>query len=87
MVQHCLGFQCGLVYLFQVEKVVEKDLLPSLNPSVADVEALRVYLILPELLRVLKKQGRETGLTALYASAVVNLDPCMSLVLGKSDHK
>lgn len=71
------------MYLFQVEKVVEKDLLPSLGSTVAGVEALRVFVILPELLRVLNNQGRETKLTALYASAILNLEPCRFTVLGK----
>lgn len=71
------------MHLFQVEKVVEKDLLPSLGFTVAGVEALRVFLIIPELLRVLVKQGHETRLGASYASAILNLDPCMHTVLGK----
>ncbi|XP_026795315.3 probable E3 ubiquitin-protein ligase HERC3 [Pangasianodon hypophthalmus] len=66
--------------LLEVEKVVEKDLLPSLGFTVAGVEALRVFLILPELLRVLKKQGHETKLTS-YASAILNLDSCTRTVL------
>uniref|UniRef100_A0A8B9L1X8 HECT domain-containing protein n=1 Tax=Astyanax mexicanus TaxID=7994 RepID=A0A8B9L1X8_ASTMX len=49
---------------FQVESVVERDLLPSLkNTTAAGIEALRVYLILPELLRVLRKIQRGTQLT------------------------
>ncbi|XP_017318999.2 probable E3 ubiquitin-protein ligase HERC3 isoform X2 [Ictalurus punctatus] len=67
--------------LLEVEKVVEKDLLPSLGSTVAGVEALRVFVILPELLRVLNNQGCETKLTALYASAILNLEPCRFTVL------
>lgn len=63
--------------------MVENDLLPSLASTAAGEEALRVYLILPELLQVLNKQGYETRLTWLYASAIVNLDPHMLALLGK----
>ncbi|KAK3572681.1 hypothetical protein QTP86_004020 [Hemibagrus guttatus] len=61
--------------LSMVETAVEKDLLPSLGSTAAGVEALRVYLILPELLRVLKKQGRGTELTISLASAILKLEP------------
>lgn len=60
---------------FQVEKVVENNLLPTLGCTVAGVEALRVYLILPELLRVLNKQKRGTQLTVNLASAILRLEP------------
>lgn len=63
--------------------MVEKDLLPSLCFTAASMEALRVFLILPEFLRVLIKQGHETRLTSLFASAILNLDPCMQTMLGK----
>lgn len=55
--------------------MVEKALLPSLSPDAAGVEALRVYLILPELIRVLKKQGRGTQLTVALARAILQLKP------------
>ncbi|KAF5898053.1 putative E3 ubiquitin-protein ligase HERC4, partial [Clarias magur] len=58
--------------LKKIETVVENDLLPCLSFCAAGVEALRVFLILPEFLRVL---GPETKLTALYASAILSLDP------------
>ncbi|XP_030644119.1 probable E3 ubiquitin-protein ligase HERC3 [Chanos chanos] len=61
--------------LSEVEKVVELMLVPSLNPSPAGVEALRVYLILPELLRVLRKHQLGTDLTVALASAILSLDP------------
>ncbi|XP_072534620.1 probable E3 ubiquitin-protein ligase HERC3 [Salminus brasiliensis] len=61
--------------LLEVESVVERDLLPSLeNTAAAGVEALRAYLILPELLRVLRKIQRGTQLTIVLASAIVKLD-------------
>ncbi|MCJ8730255.1 hypothetical protein PDJAM_G00182120 [Pangasius djambal] len=58
-----------------VAKVVENDLLPSMGSTAAGVEALRVYLILPELLRVLNKQGRGTQLTISLASTILKLEP------------
>ncbi|XP_060781005.1 probable E3 ubiquitin-protein ligase HERC3 [Neoarius graeffei] len=58
-----------------IETTVEKNLLPSLSSTAAGVEALRVYLILPELLRVLNKQERGTQLTISLASAVLKLEP------------
>uniref|UniRef100_A0A4W4FY02 HECT domain-containing protein n=1 Tax=Electrophorus electricus TaxID=8005 RepID=A0A4W4FY02_ELEEL len=61
--------------LTEVQKVVEKALLPSLGSTTAGAEALRIYLILPELLRVLNKQQRGTWLTVSLASAILNLDP------------
>ncbi|KAG7333753.1 hypothetical protein KOW79_002160 [Hemibagrus wyckioides] len=64
--------------LWELEKVVEKDLLPSLSFTAAGVEALRVFLILPELLN---KLGHKTKLTESYASAILNLDPCMLTTL------
>lgn len=57
--------------------------MPSLCFTAASMEALRVFLILPELLRVLIKQGHETRLTWLFASAILNMDPCMQTMLGK----
>ncbi|XP_041950066.1 probable E3 ubiquitin-protein ligase HERC3 [Alosa sapidissima] len=61
--------------LKEVESVVQQHLLPSLSPSPAGVEGLRVYLILPELLRVLLKQHRGTDLTVLLAEAILRLHP------------
>lgn len=63
--------------------MVEKDLLPTLGFTAAGVEALRAFLILPELMRVLDELGHETKLTASYASAVLNLSPGMLGFLGK----
>ncbi|XP_060782471.1 probable E3 ubiquitin-protein ligase HERC4 [Neoarius graeffei] len=67
--------------LLEVEKVVETELLPSLSFTADGVEALRLFLILPELLRVLKEQRHETKLTALLASAILKLDPSVLMVL------
>ncbi|KAL7877118.1 hypothetical protein SRHO_G00037610 [Serrasalmus rhombeus] len=67
--------------LLEIEKIVEKDLLPSLGCTALGAEALRVYLILPEFLRVLNKDLHETKLTAELASAILKLNPSMLQVL------
>ncbi|XP_036430882.1 probable E3 ubiquitin-protein ligase HERC4 isoform X2 [Colossoma macropomum] len=60
--------------LLEVESVVKQNLLWSLGSTAAGVEALRVYLILPELLRVLIKQQRGRQLAVELASAILHLD-------------
>ncbi|XP_016326154.1 probable E3 ubiquitin-protein ligase HERC4, partial [Sinocyclocheilus anshuiensis] len=65
----------------EVVKVVEQTLLPSLNPNPTGVESLRVYLLLPELIRRLKKQ--KTELTEALASKILQLDPDAHKVLEK----
>ncbi|XP_046728347.1 LOW QUALITY PROTEIN: probable E3 ubiquitin-protein ligase HERC4 [Silurus meridionalis] len=67
--------------LLEVKKVVKNDLLPCLGLNIVGIEALRVFIILPELLRVLKIQGHETKLRESYASAILRLDPWMQAVL------
>ncbi|XP_036407758.1 probable E3 ubiquitin-protein ligase HERC3 [Megalops cyprinoides] len=57
--------------LTQIGSVVQQRLIPSLQLLPANVEALRVYLILPELLRVLQTQQRE--LSVAFAAAIFNL--------------
>ncbi|XP_063075951.1 probable E3 ubiquitin-protein ligase HERC4 [Engraulis encrasicolus] len=61
--------------LKEVERVVCQHLLPSLSSRPAAVEGLRVYLILPELLRVLLKQQRGTQLAISLAEAILRLHP------------
>ncbi|XP_056109533.1 probable E3 ubiquitin-protein ligase HERC3 [Rhinichthys klamathensis goyatoka] len=65
----------------KVVKVVQQKLLPSLNPNPAGVEALRLYLLLPELIRGLQKQ--RTELTGALASKILqlNLDARTVLVM------
>ncbi|XP_031427168.2 probable E3 ubiquitin-protein ligase HERC3 [Clupea harengus] len=67
--------------LKEVESVVQQHLLPSLNHCPAGVEALRVYLILPELLRVLLKQQLGTNLAVSLAEAILKLCPDLLKVL------
>ncbi len=71
-----------IVCASQVVKVVEQ-MLQSLNPNPTGVESLRVYLLLPELIRRLKKQ-QKTKLTEALASKILQLDPDSRTVLGKA---
>ncbi len=73
-----------IVLVSQVVTVVQQTLLPSLNPNPTGVESLRVYLLLPELIRRLKKQQR-TELTEALASKILQLDPDAHKVLGMED--
>ncbi|CDQ97028.1 unnamed protein product, partial [Oncorhynchus mykiss] len=61
--------------LTEVEAVVQHTLLPSLYEEPIGMESLRVYLVLPELLRVLHKQHRRTDLTEAVAAAILRLHP------------
>ncbi|XP_073698660.1 uncharacterized protein [Garra rufa] len=65
----------------EVVKVVQLTLLPSLNANPTGVESLRVYLLLPELIRHLKKQKIE--LTEALASKILQLNPDARKVLEK----
>nr|XP_055060489.1 probable E3 ubiquitin-protein ligase HERC3 isoform X2 [Misgurnus anguillicaudatus] len=65
--------------LLEVQHTVVRKLLPSLSVCPAGVEALRVYLILPELLRVLQQQKQQKQLAADLAYAILKLDPCDAL--------
>ncbi|KAK2909236.1 hypothetical protein QQF64_000658 [Cirrhinus molitorella] len=57
----------------EVVKVVEQTLLPSLNENPTGVESLRVYLLLPELIRRLHKKQRPV-LTEALASKLLQLN-------------
>ncbi|KAK7161330.1 hypothetical protein R3I94_004113 [Phoxinus phoxinus] len=57
----------------EVVKVVQNKLLPSLNPDPAGVEALRLYLLLPELIRGLQKQRTEVTGELAYKILQLNL--------------
>ncbi|XP_036789588.1 probable E3 ubiquitin-protein ligase HERC3 isoform X2 [Oncorhynchus mykiss] len=61
--------------LAEVEDVVQRILLPSLSKDPIGVEGLRVYLIIPELLRVLRKQQRGMDITEAFAAAILRLNP------------
>ncbi|XP_043099178.1 probable E3 ubiquitin-protein ligase HERC4 isoform X2 [Puntigrus tetrazona] len=66
----------------EIVKVVQQNLLPSLNPNPTGVESLRVYLLLPELIRRLQKPQR-TELSEDLASKILQLDPDSRAVLEK----
>ncbi|XP_045074686.1 probable E3 ubiquitin-protein ligase HERC3 [Coregonus clupeaformis] len=61
--------------LAEVKEVVQHILLPSLSKDPIGVEGLRVYLIIPELLRVLLKQQRGIDITEAFAAAILRLNP------------
>uniref|UniRef100_A0A4W5P1Q4 HECT-type E3 ubiquitin transferase n=1 Tax=Hucho hucho TaxID=62062 RepID=A0A4W5P1Q4_9TELE len=61
--------------LAEVEEVIHRILLPSLSKDPIGVEGLRVYLIIPELLRVLLKQQRGMDITEAFSAAVLRLNP------------
>ncbi|XP_071025008.1 probable E3 ubiquitin-protein ligase HERC3 [Oncorhynchus clarkii lewisi] len=61
--------------LAEVEDVVQRILLPSLSKDPIGVEGLRVYLIIPELLRVLLKQQRGMDITEAFTAAILRLNP------------
>lgn len=64
--------------LLQVQHTVERELLQSLSVCRTEVEALRVYLILPELIRVLQ-EGHKKTLAVYLADAIEKLGPCDAL--------
>ncbi|KAK6494154.1 putative E3 ubiquitin-protein ligase HERC4 [Huso huso] len=62
--------------LFQVATAVQKNLLPSLNIAPAVGEALRVFLILPELIAILYTLDRSIAdITAALADAIIRQKP------------
>nr|XP_055062420.1 probable E3 ubiquitin-protein ligase HERC4 [Misgurnus anguillicaudatus] len=58
----------------KVVNTVQVELFPSLNSSPSSVEALRVYLLLPELIAVCQDEQR-TKLLQVFASAILQLKP------------
>ncbi|XP_010886648.2 probable E3 ubiquitin-protein ligase HERC3 isoform X1 [Esox lucius] len=67
--------------LNEVKGVVMRFLLPSLNNDPIGVEDLRIYLILPELLRVLQKKQCSTDIVEGSAAAILRLNPDKLLIL------
>ncbi|XP_066574471.1 probable E3 ubiquitin-protein ligase HERC3 [Amia ocellicauda] len=61
--------------LAQVQAVVFGKLLPSLSKTPAGVEALRVYLIVPVLVKILKPQKDLSVFTDALTDAVLRLNP------------
>lgn len=69
--------------LIQVAASLEKNLLPRLSSSPPDIEALRLYLTLPEC-PLLSNPNNYTTLTIPFAKAVVSLKDAPIRVLGTS---
>ncbi|RXN01912.1 putative E3 ubiquitin-protein ligase HERC3 [Acipenser ruthenus] len=67
--------------LMQVESVVLNKLLPSLSGAPAGVEALRIYLIIPELIRVLKTEQSISEVASSLAEAILRLQPSSREIL------
>uniref|UniRef100_A0A671LPK7 Probable E3 ubiquitin-protein ligase HERC4 n=1 Tax=Sinocyclocheilus anshuiensis TaxID=1608454 RepID=A0A671LPK7_9TELE len=67
--------------LIQVAASLEKNLLPRLSSSPPDIEALRLYLTLPEC-PLLSNPNNYTTLTIPFAKAVVSLKDAPLKVLG-----
>uniref|UniRef100_W5MS74 HECT and RLD domain containing E3 ubiquitin protein ligase 56.4 n=1 Tax=Lepisosteus oculatus TaxID=7918 RepID=W5MS74_LEPOC len=61
--------------LAQVESVVLHKLIPSLCSNPDNVEMFRVYLILPELLRVLKTEQSRRDISVSLADRILGLVP------------
>ncbi|XP_056322199.1 E3 ISG15--protein ligase HERC5.2 [Danio aesculapii] len=58
----------------EVVKVVQQTLLPSLNPKPAHEESLRLYLLLPGLIKGLEQHQR-SELSKALASKILKLNP------------
>uniref|UniRef100_A0A671SLF5 HECT domain-containing protein n=1 Tax=Sinocyclocheilus anshuiensis TaxID=1608454 RepID=A0A671SLF5_9TELE len=74
-------YEIHLSCISQVVMVVQQ-MLRSLNPSPFGEESLRLYILLPELIRRLQKQQR-TELTEALASKILELNPAVRKVLEK----
>lgn len=69
--------------LIQIAASLEKNLLPRLSSSPPDIEALRLYLTLPEC-PLLSNPNNYTTLTIPFAKAIVSLKDTPIKVLGTS---
>lgn len=83
----CLLFnQLYIVFhplLLQITNCLDTVLIPSLPESPPDVEALRVYLILPEF-HMFEEPKHYSTLLGPFANSILNLDKPGSKVLGKA---
>uniref|UniRef100_A0A4W3IY26 Probable E3 ubiquitin-protein ligase HERC3 n=1 Tax=Callorhinchus milii TaxID=7868 RepID=A0A4W3IY26_CALMI len=66
--------QRNVTVLQEVTDTVKKNLMPSLLESHVCVETLRVYLILPELIEVVKEQKDVVKLTSLLSRTILSLE-------------
>lgn len=67
----------------QIAASLERHLIPSLCSSPPDIEALRLYLILPEC-PLFKDPNTYITLTIPFAKAVIRLSSVPLKVLGKN---
>lgn len=82
--QVCLNFSI-LFSLMQILNSFESCLIPQLSSSPPDVEAMRIYLILPEF-PLLQDSKYYITLTIPLAMAILRLDTNPSKVLGDLLH-
>ncbi|KAG8135269.1 putative E3 ubiquitin-protein, partial [Naja naja] len=61
---------------------LEKNLIPKLTSSLPDVEALRLFLTLPEC-PLMNEANNYMTLAIPFATAIVNLEKAPLKVLGK----
>lgn len=61
---------------------MEKNLIPKLTSSLPDVEALRLYLTLPEC-PLMSDENNFTTLAIPFGAAILNLEKAPLKVLGK----
>ncbi|XP_078267557.1 putative E3 ubiquitin-protein ligase HERC4 [Rhinoraja longicauda] len=69
------------ILLQEVTTTVEENLIPSLTKSPAGVEALRVYLVLPELIDVQMEEKNSVKLTVLLSTAMAALEESQLQIL------
>lgn len=79
--QQCLNFSV-FFSLIQILNSFESCLIPQLSSSPPDVEAMRIYLILPEF-PLLQDSKYYITLTIPLAMAILRLDTNPSKVLGE----
>ncbi|XP_055497143.1 probable E3 ubiquitin-protein ligase HERC4 [Leucoraja erinacea] len=69
------------ILLQEVTTTVEEILIPSLTKSPAGVEALRVYLVLPELIDIQMEENNSVKLAGLLSAAMVALEESQLQIL------
>ncbi|XP_046382187.1 probable E3 ubiquitin-protein ligase HERC4 isoform X2 [Haliotis rufescens] len=77
---HQLGQTSNVIIIQRITNSIEQDLLPSLPASPPDVEALRVFLILPEC-HLFDQPKYYSSLICPFGKNILNLDRVASKVL------
>lgn len=72
----------SLIFPMQVAASLEKNLIPNLSSSPPDIEALRLYLTLPQC-PLFSNPNNYITLAIPFAKAVTNLKDAPHKVLGK----